>query len=139
MEAHILHAVQASNTELKGDLAGFAAMLTSKKRPRDSSALETNWSRWQEAHKAEVLSVFTDFSQRIEGEKEKQISDYILNTLHFPRIRDRELRIHPAHARTFGWIFDASRQHKPFSNFVEWVRSRTHSGTIYWVAGKPGS
>ncbi len=120
LEAHILDAVRTSSADLNADISGFAALLPGR---QSASGIERqNWERWQEAHKDELLSVFADFSCRIESE-EKQIRDYILSTLHFPQLRDRELRVHPAHAKTFEWIFESSSQQKPLSDFVKWIES----------------
>ena len=140
LEAHILDALRDSNAELKKDLANFSTMHDLKGKRRVSNTDQTDWVLWQQNHKDELLSVFADFSKRIESEKEKQISDYILSSLHFPRIRDRELRIHRAHARTFNWIFDKSDiEPKPFSNFMKWIRGQDDPAAVYWIAGKPGS
>ncbi|KAJ9611389.1 hypothetical protein H2200_004573 [Cladophialophora chaetospira] len=139
LESHILDAVRASHTELKRDLAGFAANLGHPGKQNVSNIVEQNWRGWQEAHKNDLRSAFDDFSLRISSEKEQQIRDYILSTLHSPQSHDRELRIRAAHTKTFGWIFESSSRHKPFSDFVKWANMPSTSGQIYWVAGKPGS
>lgn len=68
---------------------------------------------------------------------EKESSQRLLDSLHFPDIHCREEQIADAHRETFQWIFDASPSAiRPWDNFVEWLENG--EGT-YWINGKMGS
>ena len=68
---------------------------------------------------------------------EKERSQRLLDSLHFPDIHCRQEQIADAHGETFQWIFDASPSAiRPWDNFVEWLESG--EGT-YWINGKLGS
>ena len=59
----------------------------------------------------------------------------ILETLRFEGMDDRHVAIHPAHERTFSWVFGGTRD-SPSIDFADWLRA---DDCIYWVSGKPGS
>lgn len=68
---------------------------------------------------------------------EKERSQRLLDSLHFPDIHCRQEQIADAHSETFQWIFDASPiAIRPWANFVEWLENG--EGT-YWINGKLGS
>jgi hypothetical protein len=78
-------------------------------------------------------------------ELEQKINNALLHLLHFPTMTYREQEIAEAHQRTFSWIFydqegdsqiSPSQCHRPWSNFVKWLRE---DGGIYWINGKAGS
>lgn len=61
----------------------------------------------------------------------------VLDCLYFRQITDRLEEIAPAYERTFQWIFhDPAVEHKPWSNFVDWMK---HGSGCYWINGKAGS
>jgi len=57
----------------------------------------------------------------------------IIQNLKFEALRHREYHIHEAHAQTFKWVLDESRQD---INFVRWLKGKKN---IFWVRGKPGA
>ena len=68
---------------------------------------------------------------------EKESSQRLLDSLHFPDIHCRQEQIADAHSETFQWIFEASPSSiRPWDNFVEWLENG--EGT-YWINGKLGS
>ena len=68
---------------------------------------------------------------------EKESSQRLLDSLHFPDIHCRQEQIADAHGKTFQWIFDASPSaFRPWDNFVEWLENG--EGT-YWINGKLGA
>jgi hypothetical protein len=54
----------------------------------------------------------------------------ILESLFFPEFQDRRLKISPAHARTFNWLWT-------HTTFQDWEKSSLSS--LLWLQGKPGS
>ncbi|TGO88031.1 hypothetical protein BPOR_0188g00070 [Botrytis porri] len=61
----------------------------------------------------------------------------ILESLKFSSMNLRHETIAEVHQQTFEWIFcDPKIEHKPWSNFSEWLKSENG---IYWIHGKPGS
>jgi hypothetical protein len=78
-------------------------------------------------------------------ELKQKINNALLHVLPFPTMTHREQEIAAAHQRTFSWIFydqqgdsriHPSRGHRPWSNFVKWLRE---DGGVYWINGKAGS
>ena len=68
---------------------------------------------------------------------EKERSQRLLDSLHFPDIHCRQEQIADAHSETFQWIFDVSPSaFRRWDNFVEWLENG--EGT-YWINGKLGS
>ena len=72
----------------------------------------------------------------------------VLGALRFDGMDDRHIAIHPAHERTFSWVFGPPVQDAtgitqgvggPHGSidFVDWLRSDDEP--LYWVSGKPGS
>lgn len=73
---------------------------------------------------------------------------FILASLRFPTISQREEEICEAHQRTCSWIFethmsdsfdassDKTFETRQWSNFVEWL---LNDGDVYWINGKAGS
>ncbi|KAM0316594.1 hypothetical protein ACHAPQ_011282 [Fusarium lateritium] len=71
------------------------------------------------------------------------INDFILESLAYKSMHDRESQVTEAHAKTLDWIFDnspidQSLRKKFRESFTAWLNS-TDLGPIYWITGKPGS
>ncbi|KAH6643304.1 hypothetical protein BKA67DRAFT_696969 [Truncatella angustata] len=72
------------------------------------------------------------------------LADFILESLSYKSMKNREEEVADAHGNTFAWIF----KNKPDGNgntngglgdqFTRWLRS-DELGNIYWVTGKPGA
>lgn len=72
-------------------------------------------------------------------EKENSIRRWILDSLGFPAMQNRQEEVQQAYHTTFEWIFEEPHEDfksLPWTNFVEWLR---HGNDIYWVNGKAGS
>lgn len=62
---------------------------------------------------------------------EKESSQRLLDSLHFPDIHCRQKQIADVHCETFQWIFDASPSAiRPWHNFVEWLEN---GKSTYWI------
>ncbi|KAF4972491.1 hypothetical protein FSARC_963 [Fusarium sarcochroum] len=71
------------------------------------------------------------------------INDFILESLAYKSMHDRESQVTEAHAKTLDWIFDNSAIEQPLrqrfrDSFVSWLNG-SDLGPIYWITGKPGS
>ncbi|RSL62012.1 hypothetical protein CEP53_004924 [Fusarium sp. AF-6] len=71
------------------------------------------------------------------------INDFILESLAYSSMRDREDEVTEAHSRTLEWIFDDSSLTQPLRNafrdsFTTWLKTN-ELGPTYWITGKPGS
>ncbi|KAK7422476.1 hypothetical protein QQZ08_009464 [Neonectria magnoliae] len=71
------------------------------------------------------------------------INDFILETLAYKSMLDREDEVTEAHGQTLEWIFDKTvlgdKHQNDFSDqFTSWLRT-PNLGSIYWITGKPGS
>ena len=72
-------------------------------------------------------------------EKEDSIRKWILDSLGFAAMQNRQEEVAQAHHTTFEWIFEEPRKETkplPWTNFVKWLQ---HGDGIYWVNGKAGS
>jgi hypothetical protein len=71
------------------------------------------------------------------------IQDFILDSLAYKSMRDREGEVTAAHGKTLEWIFGSrdrtqSASHDFGHKFTRWL-STDDLGPIYWITGKPGS
>jgi len=67
-----------------------------------------------------------------------QLRNYILDSLAFKSMKDRQEEVAAAHQETFEWIFDDTAQtDHPGHSFLTWLRAT--KGDIYWINGKAGS
>ncbi|KAJ3534310.1 hypothetical protein NM208_g7590 [Fusarium decemcellulare] len=71
------------------------------------------------------------------------INDFILESLAYKSMYDRESEVTEAHTKTLDWIFDGSPLEQPLRNtfrdsFTTWLKTQ-ELGPIYWITGKPGS
>ncbi|KAF7884006.1 hypothetical protein EAF00_011318 [Botryotinia globosa] len=88
----------------------------------------------QKEEHSHTRSVLVD-QQALRHRRQAELS--ILESLKFSSMNLRHETIAEAHQQTFEWIFcDPKIEHKPWSNFSEWLK--TGNG-IYWIHGKPGS
>ncbi len=71
--------------------------------------------------------------------KELGIRKWILDSLGFATMQNRQEEVAPAYHATFEWIFEEPKDETkslPWTNFVDWLRN---GNDIYWVNGKAGS
>ena len=72
-------------------------------------------------------------------EHEHNTRKWILDSLGFAAMQNRQEEVAQAYHTTFEWIFEEPKEEvkpMPWTNFVEWLR---HGNGIYWVNGKAGS
>lgn len=88
----------------------------------------------QEKEHSHTRNVLVD-QQALRHRRQAELS--ILESLKFSSMNLRHETIAEAHQQTFEWIFcDPKIEHKPWSNFSEWLKTKNG---IYWIHGKPGS
>jgi len=71
--------------------------------------------------------------------KDKAIWKWVLDSLGFAAMRNRQEEVAEAYHTTFEWIFQSLAEdthHLPWTNFAQWLRQ---GDGIYWVNGKAGS
>lgn len=142
VEASILEAIRQSNSELQSTLVDFARQLAKNPRKYQVNKLHTDRDNYISTKMQELDAVSLDIHGRINADKPKRMMEYILSTLYFTQIRERRSQIHPAHRKTFDWIFQRSESAEPnqsFSNFIEWLEDVPSPRGLYWISGKPGS
>ncbi|KAH8664466.1 hypothetical protein BX600DRAFT_300735 [Xylariales sp. PMI_506] len=71
------------------------------------------------------------------------LKDFILESLSFKSMKNREEEVTEAHGDTFNWIFGSELSTTddpaaPAHSFVDWLET-DQLGPIYWITGKPGS
>ena len=72
-------------------------------------------------------------------EKEISIRKWILDSLGFAAMQNRQEEVAQAYHTTFEWMFEEPKKENealPWTNFVDWLR---RGDGIYWVNGKAGS
>ncbi|KAK9234515.1 hypothetical protein V1525DRAFT_435556 [Lipomyces kononenkoae] len=78
-------------------------------------------------------------AQTIFCDHEIALRDFILESLSFSSMKDREEGVDVAHDRTFEWIFDSNREILPgVDSLSKWLQKDGADG-IFWVNGKAGS
>jgi hypothetical protein len=70
------------------------------------------------------------------GPKSKTFAKMLSCLLEFQGREDRHDRIPEAHQQTFEWIFRDPGSNASWTNFSDWLQSRSQ---LYWISGKPGS
>ncbi|TQB68809.1 hypothetical protein MPDQ_002711 [Monascus purpureus] len=92
----------------------------------------------------EVEKVYT--KDTLFTDHEMIIQDFLLESLKFPSMTDRENSVTTAHSTTFDWIFaPSSKPSAPFqgwrseNSLANWLRNGEHQERIYWISGKAGS
>jgi hypothetical protein len=66
------------------------------------------------------------------------LGDFILDSLTYKSMGDREEEVAEAHGRTFEWIFEQQADRSFNHQFTTWLTD-DKLGPIYWISGKPGS
>ena len=66
------------------------------------------------------------------------LEDFILDSLAYKSMRDREEEVAEAHGKTFEWIFEPKTNKRVNHKFTTWMKT-DDLGSIYWISGKPGS
>jgi hypothetical protein len=75
--------------------------------------------------------------KELEQQRKSQSERIILESLQYPHMGERYLRVEKAHKDTFRWIFNDPRpQDRPWNSFTDWLRC---GKGIYWICGKAGS
>ncbi|KAL9609000.1 MAG: hypothetical protein Q9167_006209, partial [Letrouitia subvulpina] len=64
------------------------------------------------------------------------IEDFILESLVFSAMKDREEQVIEAHTNTLDWLFSESKHGRSAAHFPTWLRGKD---SIFWVNGKAGS
>ena len=78
-------------------------------------------------------------SQTIFSDHEYALQDFILESLSFSSMKDREEGVDIAHDSTFEWIFHSNRMTSPgVDSLSKWLQKDGADG-IFWVNGKAGS
>ncbi|KAH7395861.1 hypothetical protein BKA64DRAFT_71611 [Cadophora sp. MPI-SDFR-AT-0126] len=91
-------------------------------------------ARSEHLEHSKTRAVFMDHTKT---QLDSRVCHSIIESLHFPTRTVRHETIPEAHKRTFEWIFrDPVIDGKPWSNFVDWLKS---GDGIYWINGKAGS
>ncbi|KAF3024723.1 hypothetical protein E8E14_000784 [Neopestalotiopsis sp. 37M] len=73
----------------------------------------------------------------VELRKFEPIQNMVLESLYFRHYRDRYDSVKPAHASTFKWILEDTRDtERPWPSLLHWLES---GSGCYWISGKAGS
>ncbi|KAF7941879.1 uncharacterized protein EAE97_006716 [Botrytis byssoidea] len=65
-----------------------------------------------------------------------QITQYLVQNLKFPALKEREEIIADVYRGTFEWLFNDSHESTPWPSFTRWLE---HGSNIYWINGKAAS
>lgn len=68
-----------------------------------------------------------------------EIQQKNLDSLYFPQMDDRKIRIEHAHKNTYKWVLQTKGHAQGlWDNFDSWSRSLEDIRKLYWINGKPG-
>ncbi|KAH8700508.1 hypothetical protein BGW36DRAFT_425332 [Talaromyces proteolyticus] len=77
--------------------------------------------------------------QSIFSDHEIVLQDFILESLSFSSMKDREEGVDAAHDKTFEWIFDPDPKiNTEVDSLSNWLQTDSADG-VFWITGKPGS
>lgn len=82
---------------------------------------------------ATVSRLFSDMVERASGKKK---TEAFLNSLYYPRMKERREWISKAHRETFSWALESSPQGTSWSDLQWWLK---RGEGMYWLSGKAGS
>ena len=87
-----------------------------------------------------IFALHTDFRALSDETQMAAARQNILDSLHFPQIRERRNQIPKAHNETFQWILEPG-EGKPqrWDDFTTWLRASSSESRIYWIHGKIGA
>ncbi|KAF9478915.1 hypothetical protein BDN70DRAFT_921597 [Pholiota conissans] len=69
-----------------------------------------------------------------ESERYAMLRDFLLDSLAFTAMSDREEQVTEAYSETFDWIYRDDTH-----AFKSWLKADDASGSMYWITGLPGS
>jgi hypothetical protein len=135
--------VTGSNTDADGFASPLFDFLTSKVEPLSR---EDNKSQLKTELIAAIHEDVEDYDDDLVTEQQlpsvtvgrvRSLQNWILGSLSYAGMDNREERIAEAYGETFKWVFeDSSSDQRKWSNFKDWLISDSQ---LYWVTGKPGS
>ena len=89
LERVFLEAIQASGSEIRGQVAELSADLGKASREERSGLID----RWQLSNREEVLEISGIMSRLARKNQYRRIQESVLHSLYFPQLGDRHARI----------------------------------------------
>ena len=87
-----------------------------------------------------IFALHTDFWALSDESQTAAARRSILDSLHFPQIRERRDHILKAHNETCQWILEPKQgETQRCDDFISWLRASSSESRIYWVSGKIGA
>ncbi|KAI4157981.1 MAG: hypothetical protein LQ342_007841 [Letrouitia transgressa] len=84
----------------------------------------------------EIGDAVAEGEEKLSSDHVAIIEDFILESLIFSAMKDREEQVIEAHTNTFDWLFSESKHDGSAAHFSTWLRGKD---SIFWVNGKAGS
>ena len=134
-------AAKPTHRTIKTDFDVFLKLNDTGKIHTRGTSFKEQSDIWRNVYRNAVKEFSNNCFQPLPEITECEITDFIIDSLHFPQIRDRKRQIEarPAYPTTFSWMFDGHWEgQSPGSGFAKWMEQRG-SSSLYWVAGCPGS
>jgi hypothetical protein len=85
-----------------------------------------------------IISPQSDFQALSDESQMASARQNILNSFHFPQIRERREHVLKAHNETYQWILEAEQAGR-WPDFISWLRDPSSKNRIYRVHGKIGA
>ena len=87
-----------------------------------------------------ILAMHTDFRAFSDDNQAAEARQSILDSLHFPQIRERRDQITKAYSETYRWILEEHQgESQRWDDFLSWLKTSSSEHRIYWVHGKIGA
>ena len=146
IEGTILQAVASTSESLQDDIKSLVVQLDNI----SLDSVQQTVAQFAASHRdlLEHLSnrldaVFTmhmDFKVLSDMNQIAAARQSVLDSLHFPQIRERKDHILKAHNETYQWILEPKQGGiQRWDDFISWIRASSTESRIYWVHGKIGS
>ena len=87
-----------------------------------------------------IFALHTEFRALSNESQTADACQRVIDSLHFPQIRDRRDQILKAHNETYHWILEPKqRRLQRYDNFILWLGALSSESQIYWIHGKIGA
>lgn len=146
VEGNILQAVASASDSLQDDIKSLAEQLNNV----CLDSVQQTVAQFTASHRDllehlsnrldSIFALHTDFRTLSDESQIAAARQSILDSLHFPQIRERRDHILRAHNETYQWILEPKQGGtQRWDDFISWLRASSSESRIYWVHGKIGA
>lgn len=146
IEGSILQAVASTSDLLQYDIKSLTEQLNNI----NLDSVQQIVSRFTESHHGllegltkqvdSILDLHDNCRALCDESQTAAARQSLLDSLHFPQIRERRDQIPEAHNETYRWILKSKQEGtQQWDDFISWLGVIPSEGRIYWIHGKIGA